>query len=69
LFLTSPFGSFVFELLLSCSFIATSSAERRAPNPAELLSFRKQFGIDRDSGVAHVFEPANGFVYFFDDCA
>jgi hypothetical protein len=67
LFLDSPPGSFIFEPLLSCFFIAAGGAERCAPNPAQLLGFREELDVDGNSDVSHVLEPANGLVYFLDD--
>ena len=62
-------GSFLFHPLVPCFLIPAGGAKRHTPDAPQLLSFRKQFRFDGDSDVAHVLEPANGFVYFLDHSA
>ncbi len=59
--------SLLLKSLLSGFFIAASRAERRTPDPAQLLCFREQIGINRESDVSHVLEPPNRLINLFDD--
>jgi hypothetical protein len=65
----SPLYSCIPQPLLPRFFIPAGSAERGAPNAAQLFGFIKKFEIDANLYVPHMLEPADGFVSFFDDRA
>jgi hypothetical protein len=67
LLLAAPIRSLILQSLLPRLFISARRAKRRTPDPAQLLCFRQQIGIDGESDVSHVLEPPNGLVNLFDD--